>query len=72
MFQYFNTKLCITLHCIIVFLENLNRTVAKFDVQFTLSEHTQQKFSSALASLETAQTKLSKSIDGEIYSKTRL
>ncbi|XP_034332835.1 myosin-11 isoform X2 [Magallana gigas] len=43
--------------------ENLNRTVAKFDTQFTLSEHTQQKFSSALASLETAQTKLSKSID---------
>uniref|UniRef100_A0A8W8JA80 C1q domain-containing protein n=1 Tax=Magallana gigas TaxID=29159 RepID=A0A8W8JA80_MAGGI len=43
--------------------ENLNRTVAKFDTQFTLSEQTQQKFSSALASLETAQTKLSKSID---------
>nr|XP_034335554.1 paramyosin-like isoform X3 [Crassostrea gigas] len=43
--------------------ENLNRTVARFDTQFTLSEHTQQKFSSALASLETAQTKLSKSID---------
>uniref|UniRef100_A0A8W8JEW9 C1q domain-containing protein n=1 Tax=Magallana gigas TaxID=29159 RepID=A0A8W8JEW9_MAGGI len=43
--------------------QNLNRTVAKFDTQFTLSEHTQQKFSSALASLETAQTKLSKSID---------
>ncbi|XP_034332836.1 myosin-11 isoform X3 [Magallana gigas] len=43
--------------------ENLNRTVAKFDTQFTLSEHTQQKFSSALASLVTAQTKLSKSID---------
>uniref|UniRef100_A0A8W8JAC8 C1q domain-containing protein n=1 Tax=Magallana gigas TaxID=29159 RepID=A0A8W8JAC8_MAGGI len=43
--------------------ENLNRTVARFDVQFTLSEHTQQNFSSALVSLETAQTKLSKSID---------
>lgn len=43
--------------------ENLNKTVARFDTQFTLSEHTQQKFSSALASLETAQTKLSKSID---------
>uniref|UniRef100_A0A8W8MME0 C1q domain-containing protein n=2 Tax=Magallana gigas TaxID=29159 RepID=A0A8W8MME0_MAGGI len=43
--------------------ENLNRTVAKFDTQFTLSEHTQRKFSSALASLETAQTNLSKSID---------
>lgn len=55
-----------------MFPENLNRTVARFDTQFTLSEHTQQTFSSALASLETAQTKLSKSIDGEIYSKTRL
>nr|XP_034335548.1 paramyosin-like isoform X1 [Crassostrea gigas] len=43
--------------------ENLNKTVARFDTQFTLSEHTQQNFSSALASLETAQTKLSKSID---------
>ncbi|XP_052709668.1 paramyosin-like [Crassostrea angulata] len=43
--------------------ENINRTVARFDVQFTLSEHTQHNFSSALASLETAQTKLSKSID---------
>ncbi|XP_065927102.1 putative leucine-rich repeat-containing protein DDB_G0290503 isoform X1 [Magallana gigas] len=43
--------------------ENINRAVARFDVQFTLSEHTQHNFSSALASLETAQTKLSKSID---------
>ncbi|XP_052710728.1 uncharacterized protein LOC128185092 isoform X2 [Crassostrea angulata] len=43
--------------------ENINRTVARFDVQFTLSKHTQHTFSSALASLETAQTKLSKSID---------
>ncbi|XP_052707541.1 multimerin-1-like isoform X1 [Crassostrea angulata] len=43
--------------------ENLNRTVAEFDTQFTLSENTLQKFSSALASLEMAQTKLSKSID---------
>lgn len=50
-----------------MFTENLNRTVAKFDAQFTLSEYKQQQFSSALASLETVHTKFSKSIDGEIY-----
>lgn len=50
-----------------MFSENLNRTAAKFDAQFTMLKDKQHKLSSAVALLETAPTNLSKAYDGELY-----
>lgn len=47
------------------FLENLNKTVTKFEKQFRTSEYERLKLSSTVSSLEVAQMNMSKSRCGK-------